>query len=1325
MAQFFTSVDLDTHRATYKNKYCKYIAKLRGDGEEKKKRRTRTVKKPKQVAVTETVDYIKDSSEDGNVFSCKHCWKNSEIDKGAVKTFYEDYALLRPDVDPFLTPTTDNPKEPVAGSSNNNTDFEVNKNLSLHCDNNSQPVKVPVQNWEQSSTASTLEKSVCIKQPPNLITNASTAVDDDRLETFTSCFVSLVDVLKHPNTMDSKQEDRKKYSCYICFEKFSTNESLNQHKTQHKNDHHTDEDNERIEENNGLEVPKVEDSQEHNHANLKPPDLDSSEANFGCLACNVTFQDQSDIKVHFHNTNKCKYLCKICKRYFSMKGGFMVHILKHTSVSEASQEITKLPFKCKQCDDSFEERSDLMRHHVTVHSIAHNPIESDVPDVQLNNYKADPSNPITGTFPIFDCGICYDVFASEKTLIRHQEMHKQIALIPKEEHSGEDFDVQVVQNDCRVTPHDIISNFTISPAPAKRKAPHPKKASLRSIAPQDCIENRASPPLHFVKNPSKPVEKVTRTFSANKLVPNDSVLNPVVANQSLQFVNVTNPGLTTTQASLPQTGQSYILINPNNYPVGAVNPTINSMNPIPHLVSHGSATAITSINSMTNPNLLINSDGNPVNQATFINSLNEFSTIEPGKPLYFLVPANQQAAEKQKSAVASTSVTGGPSCSWMPKLAPVSDKRTNRNRSKRHFNENLANNLNMGMPYLNVGSTIQISDDDDVNSLQDNSDMIMPIITSFGTVPDDSGHKKPKTTEPATEYESEFQKFLKDGLNKNKIVCLGPPPPPRPKISMPKVDPTEIATASQAGDPLAHVGVSRKSLSEVKEPDRPVVVPISPDTDPLSCDQPSSSANSDIGKPKIFVKKLTDLIDASKKPSETDMPDLFCVLCNLYFNRWLNFKNHMEQQHHKFSCKFFKCEMFDDVSQLVEHMKNHRLLFSETMYPSFNMESHLNLMETFDCQKPENMVASSVVDQLNASDELLNLLSTEEECTAILNNIASNNQFGTLSDFVELTDVQPLSGRPSDIPDMHAKATKASEFTCDICRKVFATKKLLKKHLMRHNELPAVPCETCGKVFMFRYEMIAHSRSHSGPSFQCDICSKKFKHKSNLNAHKKRHLEQFTTFCDICSKGFISQHECNRHKNSVHMANGGFVCDTCGQILRTSSALKEHMEIHNRQSGHKMEHICNVCNISYSTNRSLKEHYKKIHSQRKQYVCSICGKSLSSKSTLETHIKMHTGLKDFHCIICKKLFASKGYLQIHQRIHTGYRPFQCTICPKSFMQKTSLTEHLRYHTGERPYRCECGRNFISKSHLMSHYKTHDVGGVEIDYSSYQLQDAVQ
>ncbi|XP_030752787.1 zinc finger protein 454-like isoform X10 [Sitophilus oryzae] len=396
------------------------------------------------------------------------------------------------------------------------------------------------------------------------------------------------------------------------------------------------------------------------------------------------------------------------------------------------------------------------------------------------------------------------------------------------------------------------------------------------------------------------------------------------------------------------------------------------------------------------------------------------------------------------------------------------------------------------------------------------------------------------------------------------------------------------------------------------------------------------------------------------------------------------------------------------------------LIFNDHLYLNFNaLPSNLNLIENFD--KTENIYASSVVNQLNESDELLNLLSTEEECTAILNNIAASEHFESLmhthNEYVKA---------PETKLEKYGECTNGQSkpsFKCDICKKTFTTKKALKKHLMRHTDERKIPCKICGKLFRFNYELTAHMRSHEGPTLQCDMCPKMFSHKSHLNAHRKRHLGEFEAFCDLCNKGFISHSLYASHKKAIH-DNAGHICEVCGLKLCSNSSLKEHRTIHDPSHGKIRSYICNICGKSYITQRNLKSHLI-IHSRNKPHVCRVCGKTVSSKNILETHLKMHTGVKDFVCNICDKAFASKEYLEVHTRIHTGYKPFQCNLCPKKFTQKTSLIVHLRYHTGEKPYKCECGKNFTTKSHLMTHYKTHDVGGVEIDYLSYQLHDAIK
>jgi KRAB domain-containing zinc finger protein len=366
-------------------------------------------------------------------------------------------------------------------------------------------------------------------------------------------------------------------------------------------------------------------------------------------------------------------------------------------------------------------------------------------------------------------------------------------------------------------------------------------------------------------------------------------------------------------------------------------------------------------------------------------------------------------------------------------------------------------------------------------------------------------------------------------------------------------------------------------------------------------------------------------------------------------------------------------------------------------------------------QMPEdNILENSVVDHLNESDaDLLNLLTTEDDCSDILNNIATNEQFERLmssdSNFVD-----------EFIDEMKAETHKIENtYKCFQCGKVFKSKKLLKKHLFIHTGIRKFSCDVCGKAFKYRYEVDVHKKSHNNPTFQCDICSKMFIHKSHLTTHRRKHLNEFVAFCKECNMGFVTKFSHKTHVNLVHK-NLQLVCDTCGSRLSSLSALKEHKLTHDPNYGKERSHVCEICGKSYLNSRNLKGHMK-LHKQMRSHVCNICGKSVSSKKILETHIKMHTGLKDFICKVCSKGFASKEYLDVHMRIHTGNKPFSCQTCGKRFTQKTSLTVHMRHHTGQRPYKCECGKEFTTKSHLMTHYKAHDVGGVDIDYISRPVQ----
>ncbi|CAL4232841.1 unnamed protein product, partial [Meganyctiphanes norvegica] len=77
-----------------------------------------------------------------------------------------------------------------------------------------------------------------------------------------------------------------------------------------------------------------------------------------------------------------------------------------------------------------------------------------------------------------------------------------------------------------------------------------------------------------------------------------------------------------------------------------------------------------------------------------------------------------------------------------------------------------------------------------------------------------------------------------------------------------------------------------------------------------------------------------------------------------------------------------------------------------------------------------------------------------------------------------------------------------------------------------------------------------------------------------------------------------------------------------------------------------------------------------------------------------------------------KCFAQERTLAKHMMIHTGKRPYQCSHCGKGFIQSSDLTRHMKTHcwenlNKERPYQCsQCDKAFSQNGTLKRHMKTH-------------------
>ncbi|XP_067005614.2 ras-responsive element-binding protein 1 [Anabrus simplex] len=99
-----------------------------------------------------------------------------------------------------------------------------------------------------------------------------------------------------------------------------------------------------------------------------------------------------------------------------------------------------------------------------------------------------------------------------------------------------------------------------------------------------------------------------------------------------------------------------------------------------------------------------------------------------------------------------------------------------------------------------------------------------------------------------------------------------------------------------------------------------------------------------------------------------------------------------------------------------------------------------------------------------------------------------------------------------------------------------------------------------------------------------------------------------------------------------------------------------------------------------------------------RYVCPICDAILLSQHDFTLHIRSHnndtvddgstppssTCAKGYSCRICGKVLSSSSSLDRHVLVHSGERPFKCSICGVAFTTNGNMHRHMRKHGAAKP-----------------------------------------
>ncbi|KAG8038120.1 hypothetical protein G9C98_006445 [Cotesia typhae] len=254
-------------------------------------------------------------------------------------------------------------------------------------------------------------------------------------------------------------------------------------------------------------------------------------------------------------------------------------------------------------------------------------------------------------------------------------------------------------------------------------------------------------------------------------------------------------------------------------------------------------------------------------------------------------------------------------------------------------------------------------------------------------------------------------------------------------------------------------------------------------------------------------------------------------------------------------------------------------------------------------------------------------------------------------------------------------------YQCDLCNKSYSTAKHRWGHVSsNHRGHPAVTCQYCSRLYSTRGNLMDHIKSrHTGqppppklgvyvPSdnrFQCNTCPKMYTNITDLNKHKK-----------VCTgiRESISLLLKKKGKSLMDTSEASsFESDEDSKDYRTAEAKlskNPQLTILKQALTRGAEGLKRDDRDPYKSLR-VPQVDAQVDPEGKRWFCETCPQSFTSIEALKDHEVTHESDKPFVCLLCKKHFTLKSSLNRHIISSHGVDPAPMLDDEKCFKKKFS------------------------------------------------------